>query len=86
MEVLYLKNENKIAHWKITHITDPPQLGKYGTIETKTHDTIECSNCHCGWIVSKLAYKSYRYCPNCGAKMEEEIEEYFKENCNLIKR
>lgn len=35
-------------------------------------DTIEC--CNCGW--QEISYElATRYCPDCGAKMDEEIND-----------
>ena len=41
---------------------------------------VECSECHVKWAVDKsiavvyTSIKDLKYCPNCGAKMDAEVE------------
>ena len=52
--------------------------GKWIGIDEKPHEDYECSCC--GYVVSTFTaniepHTEYKYCPNCGAKMESEDKE-----------
>ena len=52
--------------------------GKWIGIDEEPHEDYECSCC--GYVVSTFTaniepHTEYKYCPNCGAKMEREVKE-----------
>ena len=48
---------------------------RYGEWETNSDmpDTLICSVCKCGFDMWK--HDPHNFCPNCGAKMDEEVSE-----------
>ena len=36
---------------------------------------VYCSECKCNWQHGVVVACNMNYCPNCGAKMDEEVEE-----------
>lgn len=51
------------AHWKDNYV-----------FIKNDHTNIECSNCLCDIDVKSDDTEIYRYCPWCGAKMDEEVK------------
>ena len=50
----------------------PVRHGKWKTNSDRP-DTLICSICKCGFDMWK--HDPHNYCPNCGAKMDEEVSE-----------
>lgn len=50
----------------------PVRHGRWGTHSDRP-DSLICSVCNCGFDMWK--HDPHNYCPNCGAKMDEEVSE-----------
>lgn len=55
-------------------ITPQPKMGHWIGIDEEPHEDYECNRC--GYVVSTYTaniepHTEYKYCPNCGLKMEE---------------
>ena len=50
----------------------PVRHGRWGT-HSDRHDSLICSVCNCGFDMWK--HDPHNYCPNCGAKMDGELNE-----------
>jgi hypothetical protein len=55
-------------------VNPQPKSGHWIGIDEEPHEDYECDKC--GYVVSTYAaniepHTEYKYCPNCGAKMEE---------------
>lgn len=48
-----------------------PEYGK-GTKKHGIFDYITCSECGMKWCIEDNDTETFKYCPNCGAKMDEE--------------
>lgn len=78
MGLLRIPNEMiRVVDKAIQHGT-PLKTGHWIGIDEKPHEDYECDNC--GYVVSTFTanikpHTEYKYCPNCGAKMESEVEE-----------
>ena len=51
-----------------------PKIGHWVSIDEEPHEDYECNRC--GYVVSVYTaniepHTEYKYCPNCGLKMEE---------------
>lgn len=46
------------------------RIGKW---EYLCHQNMKCSEC--GYVIAEEDIVEFHYCPNCGAKMEEEVSE-----------
>ena len=58
-------------------VTPKPRTGHWVAIDDEPHEDYECDTC--GYVVSTFTaniepHTEYKYCPNCGAKMEGESE------------
>ena len=53
----------------------PVRHGRWGTHSDRP-DSLICSVCNCGFNMWK--HDPHNYCPNCGAKMEEQINEKYQ--------
>ena len=65
---LIMKLKVKVKH---SHEVAPVVHGRWGTNSDRP-DSLICSICKCGFDMWK--HDPHNYCPNCGAKMDEEIE------------
>ena len=78
---MYMTQLNERAHFKQI-ITDLPTADvapvRHGRWETNSDrpDSLICSVCKCGFDMWK--HDPHNYCPNCGAKMEEQINEKYQ--------
>lgn len=52
----------------------PIRHGRWGTHSDRP-DSLICSVCNCGFDMWK--HDPHNYCPNCGAKMQEQINEKY---------
>ena len=50
----------------------PVRHGRWGTHSDRP-DSLICSVCNCGFDMWK--HDPHNYCPNCGAKMDDELNE-----------
>ena len=58
-------------------VNPQPKSGHWIGIDEEPHEDYECDRC--GYVVSTYTaniepHTEYKYCPNCGAKMEVEME------------
>lgn len=58
-------------------IKPQPKTGHWIGIDEEPHEDYECNRC--GYVVSTYTaniepHTEYKYCPNCGAKMQEDKE------------
>ena len=66
----WLEQQPKTGHW-ICHREHCENLG---VIPSGLGAYEWCSNCDCGIDVTEFHMNHYNFCPNCGAKMENEDE------------
>lgn len=69
---IYTEMQDEIANLKA--IEPEPKIGHWIGIDEEPHEDYECNNC--GYVVSTYTaniepHTEYKYCPNCGAKMQE---------------
>lgn len=68
---------NSIIKEETERLEQEPKTGHWIGIDEEPHEDYECNNC--GYVVSTYTaniepHTEYKYCPNCGAKMQE-VEE-----------
>lgn len=62
-------NTFKFADYLISHGVVVQKHGRWGTHSDRP-DSLICSVCNCGFDMWK--HDPHNYCPNCGAKMDQE--------------
>lgn len=62
--------EPKTGHWEYVQYDGNPNIGNW--------HCSECNRIVSGAIIAVNPVYVYKYCPNCGAKMEEKGEEQWK--------
>ena len=70
--------DEKLGKWMKIIAEQEQKSGKWIGIDEKPHEDYECSCC--GYVVSTFTaniepHTEYKYCPNCGAKMEREAQD-----------
>ena len=68
----------KALQMAIQALSQEQKSGIWIGIDEEPHEDYECSCC--GYVVSTFTaniepHTEYKYCPNCGAKMEREVKE-----------
>ena len=68
---------NNALDMAIKALEQEPKTGHWIGIDEEPHEDYECNRC--GYVVSTYTaniepHTEYKYCPNCGAKMQE-VEE-----------
>ena len=58
-----------------SHTVDAVPVVRGEWIEHPTKDSVICSYCHADWNMFDNDIYRFCYCPNCGAKIESEVEE-----------
>ena len=68
------KNDVEEWWWSDDNNNDFVEHAHWIPIESTVHveKSGACSNCGEAWIITDTTY--FYYCPNCGAKMDEEVE------------
>ena len=62
---------------KLQSVT-PAKKGRWVPVDEEPHENYECDNCGymaSTWTANIKPSEEYKYCPNCGAKMEVKDEE-----------
>ena len=67
----YVKLEDALNNIPASDVA-PVQHGRWGTHSDRP-DSLICSVCNCGFDMWK--HDPHNYCPNCGAKMDGEVDE-----------
>lgn len=62
---------------QLPSVKPQPKMGHWIGIDEEPHEDYECDRC--GYVVSTYTaniepHTEYKYCPNCGAKMQEDEE------------
>lgn len=63
------------ALYRLSGYVAPVVHGRWGTHSDRP-DSLICSVCNCGFDMWK--HDPHNYCPNCGAKMQEQINEKYQ--------
>lgn len=61
------KQEPKMGRWEWVQYDGNPNIGNW--------HCSECNRIVCGAITAVNPIYSYKYCPNCGTKMKDEVSE-----------
>lgn len=67
----YVKLEDALNNIPVADVA-PVRHGRWGTHSDRP-DSLICSVCNCGFDMWK--HDPHNYCPNCGAKMDGELNE-----------
>ena len=63
--------ESKWAQMRLEYLPAADhKKGAWVGIDQEPHEIYECNSC--GWLLYEVDTKDFRFCPSCGARMEEE--------------